>query len=94
MTLAALERARRELRSLAQFLDAHRRWSVVTDFEDDLGEARSADLPLVAVGVDRAATRIDFVFPDESEADAVITVLHDIERAAAPITPSPERSLA
>src|SRR5699024_4117196 len=57
VTLAMLERARRELRSLAQFLDAHRRWSVVTDFEDDLGEARSADLPLVAVGVDQARFR-------------------------------------
>ena len=217
VTLAMLERARRELRSLAQFLDAHRRWSVVTDFEDDLGEARSADLPLVAVGVDqarfrekvtayirehrdhvaiqrlrrnlpltetdlgelerilveqgdgtpealaalsgerglgvfvrslvgldraaaesafaekialgglnstqlefltmvideltrrgemepqrlyqspyedRAATRIDFVFPDESDADAVITVLHDIERAAAPIDLTEEKSPA
>src|SRR5699024_11456870 len=55
--LAMLERARRELRSLAQFLDAHRRWSVVTDFEDDLGEARPAYLPLVAVGVDQARFR-------------------------------------
>ena len=217
VTLAMLERARRELRSLAQFLDARRRWSVVTDFEDDLGEARSADLPLVAVGVDqarfrekvtayirehrdhvaiqrlrrnlpltetdlselerilveqgdgtpealaalsgerglgvfvrslvgldraaaesafaekiapgglnsvqmefltmvideltrrgemrperlfqspyedRAATRIDIVFPDEAEADAVITVLHDIERAAAPVDLTEEKSLA
>lgn len=33
---------------------------------------------------DKAATRIDFVFPHEAQADAVVTVLHDIERAAAP----------
>ncbi|MDN5600173.1 MAG: hypothetical protein L0G52_06530 [Brachybacterium sp.] len=43
---------------------------------------------------DRAATRIDFVFPDESDADAVITVLHDIERAATPVDLTEEKSLA
>lgn len=43
---------------------------------------------------DRAATRIDLVFPVESEADAMITVLHDIERAATPIRSTSERSPA
>ena len=43
---------------------------------------------------DRAATRIDIVFPDEAEADAVITVLHDIERAATPVDIITEKSLA
>ena len=217
VTLAMLERARRRLRVLVQFLDKHKRGSIVTDFEDDLGDSRSAELPLVAVGVDqarfrekvtafirdhrdhvaiqrlrrnlpltetdlaelgrilveqgdgtpealeavsgerglgifvrslvgldraaaeaafaekialgglnsaqmefltmvideltrrgemrperlfqspyedRAATRIDIVFPDESEADAVITVLHDIERTAAPADLTTEKSLA
>ena len=217
VTLAMLERARRGLRLLVQFLDTRRRGNIVTDFEDDLGDGRSADLPLVAVGVDqarfrekvtafirehrdhvaiqrlrrnlpltetdiaelerilveqgdgtpealeavsgerglgifvrslvgldrgaaeaafaekiafgglnatqmefltmvideltrrgemrperlfqspyedRAATRIDIVFPDESEADAVITVLRDIERTAAPIDLITEKSLA
>lgn len=207
VTLPMLERARRGIRMLVQFLDKRHRSIVITDFEDDLGEARSADLPLAAVGVDqarfrekvtvyirehrdhvaiqrlrrnlpltdtdleelqrilveqgdgtpealasvsgerglgifvrslvgldrsaaeaafaekiafgglnatqmeflsmvideltrrgemqpsrlfqspyedRAATRIDFVFPDEADADAVVTVLYDIERAAAP----------
>src|SRR5699024_11459062 len=57
VTLAMLERARRGLRLIVQFLDTRRRGSIVTDFEDDLGEARSADLPLVAVGVDQARFR-------------------------------------
>ncbi|MEE1618728.1 DEAD/DEAH box helicase family protein [Brachybacterium sp. J153] len=217
VTLPMLERARRGMRALVQFLDTPRRSIVVTDFEDDLGEARSADLPLATAGVDqkrfrekvtayirehrdhvaiqrlrrnmpltetdleelerilveqgegtpealasasgerglgifvrslvgldraateaafaekiapgglnatqqeflrmvideltrrgemqperlyqspyedRAATRIDIVFPRESEADAVFAVLHDIERAAAPSGPLEEKSLA
>ena len=57
VTLAMLEHARRGLRMLVQFLDKRKRAHVVTDFEDDLGTARSADLPLVAVGVDQARFR-------------------------------------
>ena len=217
VTLAMLERARRGIRTLVQFLDKRKRHVILTDFEDDLGEARSADLPLVAVGVDqarfrekvtayirehrdhvaiqrlrrnmtltetdldelerilieqgdgtpealarvsgerglgifvrslvgldraaaeeafaakiafgglnaaqmefltmvideltrrgemqpsrlyqspyedKAATRIDFVFPNEDEADAVVNVLHDIERSAAPAMHHEARSLA
>ncbi|WP_193106990.1 DEAD/DEAH box helicase family protein [Brachybacterium sp. FME24] len=56
-TLSMLERARRGIRMLVQFLDKRQRSIVITDFEDDLGEARSADLPLVAVGVDQARFR-------------------------------------
>ncbi|MFC0672581.1 DEAD/DEAH box helicase family protein [Brachybacterium hainanense] len=217
VTLSMLERARRGMRMLVQFLDRRRRITITTDFEDDLGEARSADLPLAAVGVnqarfrekvtayirehhdhiaiqrlrrnlpltetdlaelerilieqgegtpealerisgerglgifvrslvgldrsateaafakkialgalnstqmdflamvideltrrgemlperlfqspyeDRAVTRIDYVFPNEDDADAVVTVLHDIERAANPSPRAEERALA
>lgn len=57
VTLPMLERARRGMRMLVQFLDKRTRHIVVTDFEDDLGTGRSADLPLVAVGVDQARFR-------------------------------------
>ncbi len=57
VTLAMLEQARRVIRNLVQFLDRARRSIVITDFADDLGQQRSADLPLVAVGVDQARFR-------------------------------------
>lgn len=56
-TLAMLEQARKAVRTLVQFLDRRQRRTIITDFEDDLGDARSADLPLVAVGVDQARFR-------------------------------------
>lgn len=45
------------MRSLTQFLDKKTRKTIVTVWEDDLGEARAAELPLVAVGVDQARFR-------------------------------------
>lgn len=57
VTLGRLERTRIKLRVLAQFLDRKARRTIVVDWEDDLGEARTAELPLVAVGVDQARFR-------------------------------------
>ncbi|MGO1226927.1 MAG: type I restriction-modification enzyme R subunit C-terminal domain-containing protein [Brachybacterium sp.] len=142
MILPVLERARRALRSLVQLLGTRQRRAVFTDFEDDLGQTRSVDLPLVAVGVNQARFRdkvtayirehddpaairrlrrnlpltetdldeLERILieqgdgtpearekvsagsaswcahssPSEDDANAVVTVLHDIERAAAP----------
>ncbi|RKQ85824.1 type I restriction enzyme R subunit [Mycolicibacterium mucogenicum 261Sha1.1M5] len=52
--LTSLEQARNTVRSLVQFLDKRARRVIVVDWEDDLREARSLELPLAAVGVDQA----------------------------------------
>lgn len=57
ISFSTLERARNALRSLVQFLDQRSRRVIVVDWEDDLREARSVDLPLAAVGVDQARFR-------------------------------------
>lgn len=57
VTLPMLERARRGMRSLVQFLDRKKRSIIITDFEDDLGESRSVDLPLATAGVDQKRFR-------------------------------------
>ncbi|WP_244303089.1 type I restriction-modification enzyme R subunit C-terminal domain-containing protein [Leucobacter coleopterorum] len=53
VTLKMLEHARHELRGLMQYLDKKQRKTIVVDWEDELGQARTVDLALVAVGVDQ-----------------------------------------
>jgi type I restriction enzyme R subunit len=52
VTAVCLERARRGLRDLVQFIERRRRSTVITDFVDQIGEGVMIDLPGVATGVD------------------------------------------
>ncbi len=52
VTVVCLERIRRELRDLIQFIERKRRKTIITDFVDDIGEGSVVDLPGIAVGVD------------------------------------------
>ena len=57
VTLAELEKARKSIRGLVQFLDKKTRKVVVVDWQDNLGEKRAVDLPLVTPSVDLARFR-------------------------------------
>jgi type I restriction enzyme R subunit len=52
MTIVELERVRKGLRDLVQFIDRRRRATVVTDFDDEMGDGTLVDLPGTSVGVD------------------------------------------
>jgi type I restriction enzyme R subunit len=57
VTIPMLERVRRRLRNLIQFIDRQRRRPVYTDFEDEMGAGTSVDLPGFAQGTDDAKFR-------------------------------------
>lgn len=50
----ALEQMRRRLRSLVKLIEGNERVIVYTDFEDEIGEGRTIDLPDAGVGTDKA----------------------------------------
>lgn len=52
VTVVCLERVRRELRELVQFIERRKRSRVITDFVDEIGEGVTVDLPGIAIGVD------------------------------------------
>ena len=52
VTVVCLERVRRELRELVQFIERRKRSNVITDFADEIGEGVIVDLPGIATGVD------------------------------------------
>lgn len=52
VSVVCLERVRRELRELVQFIERRKRSRVITDFVDEIGEGVIVDLPGIAIGVD------------------------------------------
>ncbi|PLS19785.1 DEAD/DEAH box helicase family protein [Neptunicoccus cionae] len=54
VTVEILEDIRRRLRSLADLIQPKERKIVITDFEDELSEGKSIDLPEVGTGIDKA----------------------------------------
>jgi type I restriction enzyme, R subunit len=48
-----LERVRRRLRDLVQFIEKRSRKLVYSDFEDEMGAALSVELPIFAAGLMR-----------------------------------------
>jgi type I restriction enzyme R subunit len=57
VTVVCLERVRRELRELVQFIERRKRSRVITDFVDEIGEGVTVDLPGIAIGVDPEKVR-------------------------------------
>ena len=57
VTVVRLERVRRELRELVQFIERRKRSTVITDFVDEIGEGVAVDLPGIAIGVDPEKVR-------------------------------------
>jgi type I restriction enzyme R subunit len=57
VTVVCLERVRRELRELVQFIERRKRSRVITDFVDEIGEGVTVDLPGIAIGVDADKVR-------------------------------------
>ena len=53
VTVEILEEVRRRLRSLVELIKPTERKIVITDFEDEIGEAAGIDLPNVGSGVDK-----------------------------------------
>jgi type I restriction enzyme R subunit len=54
VTLAMLETARKKLRALVKLMEKSQRKVVFTDFEDELGEGTTVQLPGITVGMDLA----------------------------------------
>lgn len=52
VTIPMLERVRRRLRVLVQFIDKRQRKLVYTDFEDEIGDGASIELPGFHIGTD------------------------------------------
>jgi type I restriction enzyme, R subunit len=57
VTVVCLERVRRGLRELVQFIERRKRSNVITDFADEIGEGVIVDLPGLATGVDPEKVR-------------------------------------
>ncbi len=57
VTVPMLERMRRRLRGLVQFIDKRQRRPIYTDFEDQLGEEQAVQLPGFSVGANAAKFR-------------------------------------
>jgi type I restriction enzyme R subunit len=57
VTVPMLERMRRRLRGLVQFIEKRQRRPVYTDFEDQLGEEKEVAIPGFGVGTDGAKFR-------------------------------------
>lgn len=84
VTVVCLERVRRELRELVQFIERRKRSRVITDFVDEIGEGVTVDLPGIAIGVDPEKIREKaMVFLRKHENDPAIHKLRFNE----PLTP-------
>ncbi|MCT1415168.1 DEAD/DEAH box helicase family protein [Corynebacterium sanguinis] len=59
VTLADLEKVRRELRSLVEFVPRHKRQVVVLDVEDEFGEIAEVDLPVEHASVGVNVNRVE-----------------------------------
>jgi type I restriction enzyme R subunit len=57
VTVVCLERVRRGLRELVQFIERWKRSTVITDFVDEIGEGAVVDLPGIPTGVDPEKVR-------------------------------------
>lgn len=54
ITVPILENVRRKLRSLVKLIPKGQKWIVYTNFEDELGEDKTVDLPQVTAGLNMA----------------------------------------